>query len=81
MSDRLIPEAHRDLSAIGDFMMEIARNIEDGLRHSGAVPKKDYGYIDLCKRALPVVVEMWKQGSLEHTFEPGSFPPQKTNRS
>ena len=43
-----------------DEYLAIAHNIENALQHTGAVPGKDYSYLDLFKLAQPFVLELCK---------------------
>jgi hypothetical protein len=52
-----------------DELYAIAYNIEQTLLNAGAVPGKDYIYLDLIKLAQPFVLEMFKNaGRIEYLY-------------
>lgn len=53
-----------DTSTLQDGWMEVAREIEASLMNSGAVPGKDYTYLDLYKLAQPIVLKQIENGDI-----------------
>lgn len=53
-----------DTSTLQDGWMEVAREIESSLMNSGAVPGKDYTYLDLYKLAQPIVLQQIEKGGI-----------------
>lgn len=65
MTEPLIKEyATVDTRTLQDGWMEIAREIEASLMNSGAVPGKDYAYLDLYKLAQPIVLQQIENGDI-----------------
>jgi hypothetical protein len=56
-----------DESSLHDVMLMFARNIEDAMIDSGAVPGEDYSRLDLFKLAEPYVRDWFKAGNLSYT--------------
>lgn len=54
-----------------DFYALIAKNIEESLLTAGAIPGKDYTFLDLYRLAQPFVLEKFKD--LEFTVQ---WPPE-----
>lgn len=53
-----------DTSTLQDGWMEVAREIEASLMNSGAVPGKDYTYLDLYKLSQPIVLKQIENGDI-----------------
>ncbi|NVD37214.1 hypothetical protein HUS22_16110 [Marinobacter lutaoensis] len=52
-----------------DELYAIAYNIEQTMLNAGAVPGKDYSYLDLIKLAQPFVLDMFKtEGRISYTY-------------
>lgn len=65
MTDPLIRQyAHSDQSTLQDCWLVTASEIEQSLIEAGATPGEDYGYLDLYKLAMPVVVERVKNDQI-----------------
>lgn len=45
---------------LSDELYAVAYNIEQTLLNAGAIPGKDYNYLDLIKLAQPFVIELFK---------------------
>ncbi|MFC6806655.1 hypothetical protein ACFQE2_13405 [Methylophaga thalassica] len=54
-----------DTKTLQDGWMETAREIESSLINSGAVPGKDYSYLDLYKLAQPIVLKLIENGDIK----------------
>jgi len=52
-----------------DELYAIAYNIEQTMLNAGAVPGKDYSYLDLIKLAQPFVLDMFKsEGRISYSY-------------
>ncbi len=61
-SKPLIPNfLHLDRNDFSSFFAMMAKNVEDSLILSGAIPGKDYTILDIYKLAEPFVLVAWKQ--------------------
>lgn len=47
---------HVDTKTLEDNWLEVARTIEASMMQAGAIPGKDYSYLDLYKLAQPIVL-------------------------
>lgn len=54
--DRLINEYENYApDTLTDYLLIIARDIEDSMMHAGAEPGKDYTYLDIFKMAVELI--------------------------
>ena len=60
MIKRLIDFEYGSAEDLSDYLLIVAMNIEDSLVTAGAVPNKDYTYLDLIKLAQPFALEKMK---------------------
>jgi hypothetical protein len=61
---------------ISEELLAIAYNIEQALLNAGAIPGKDYTYLDLFQLAQPFVLEMFKiRDKMEY-----DYPADKVTR-
>ena len=50
-----------DQTNLTDMLMIAARNVEDALIQSGAIPGKDYNILDVYKLAQPFALELFQK--------------------
>ena len=68
-ANRLIQKlGHMGAGELSDEYFALAYNVEDALLYAGAVPGKDYTYLDLFRLAGPLVLEKFKDGKTEYTY-------------
>ena len=64
--NRLFPKINVALSGVSDEWYVMAFNVEQTLLDAGAVPDRDYTYLDVMKLAQPLVMERWRlNGKME----------------
>ncbi|WP_446323654.1 hypothetical protein [Acinetobacter sp. 1207_04] len=60
MIKRLIDFEYGSTEDLSDYLLIVAMNIEDSLMTAGAIPNKDYTYLDLIKLAQPFALDKMK---------------------
>ncbi|WP_312374434.1 hypothetical protein [Stutzerimonas nitrititolerans] len=55
--------------ALIDEYLAMAYNVEQSLIAAGAVPGKDYTYLDLYKLAQPLVIELFRDDSRQMEYD------------
>lgn len=66
MTKPLIAEYDQvDTRTLQDNWLEVAREIEASMMNAGAVPGKDYSYLDLYQLAQPIVLKQIKDGDIK----------------